>query len=328
VPRVTEYDVLVIGAGMAGLVAARELVAAGYSVRVVDKGRGTGGRLATRRSGAATFDHGAQFLLAHEPRFAAALEAWRSAGILEPWGMAEAASGGVRWRGAPSMTAIAKHLARDLDVLLGRRVIALRRAAAGWKADCEDGTAVAAGAIVITAPVPQALELLAASAIDLPAAQSRALGTLDYEPCLVGMVVLDGPSRVPPPGYIALEVGPLAWIADNHQKGISAVPALTLHATPAFSRAHWDDAREACGRQLVEAASPWLGSPVLECVVHAWRYARPLRRAERPFVVVDNDPPLLMAGDAFGGPDAEGAAMSGWAVARALQQLFAELRDR
>jgi hypothetical protein len=325
---VAEYDVLVIGAGMAGLVAARELVASGYSVRVVDKGRGMGGRLATRRSGAATFDHGAQFLLAHEPRFAAALEAWRSAGVLEPWGRADAASGGVRWRGAPSMTAIAKHLACDLDVLLGRRVIALRRTAAGWKADCEDGTAVAAGAVVITAPVPQALELLAASAIDLPAAQGRALGTLGYEPCLAAMVVLDGPSRVPPPGYIAPEHGPLAWIADNHQKGVSAVPALTLHATAAFSRAHWDDPREASGRQLVEAAGPWLGSSVLECVVHGWRYARPLRRAGQPFEVVGSDPPLLMAGDAFGGPDVEGAAVSGWAAARALEQLFAKLRNR
>jgi hypothetical protein len=325
---VAEYDVLVIGAGMAGLVAARELVAAGYSVRVVDKGRGMGGRLATRRSGAATFDHGAQFLLAHEPRFVAALEAWRSAGVLEPWGRAEAASGGVRWRGAPSMTAIAKHLARDLDVLLGRRVIALRRTAAGWTADCEDGTAVAAGAVVITAPVPQALELLAASAIDLPAARGRALGTLGYEPCLAAMVVLDGPSRVPPPGYIAPEYGPLAWIADNHQKGVSAVPALTLHATAAFSRAHWDDPREASGRQLVEAASPWLGSSVLECVVHGWRYARPLRRAGRLFEVVGSDPPLLMGGDAFGGPDVEGAAVSGWAAAHELEQRFAKLRNR
>ena len=53
-------DVLVVGAGMAGLIAARELLRAGLSVLVLDKGRGVGGRLASRRIEGATFDHGAQ----------------------------------------------------------------------------------------------------------------------------------------------------------------------------------------------------------------------------------------------------------------------------
>ena len=50
-------DVLIIGAGMAGLTAARALVEAGCRVRVVDKGKAPGGRLASRRMGGATFDH-------------------------------------------------------------------------------------------------------------------------------------------------------------------------------------------------------------------------------------------------------------------------------
>ena len=51
-------DVLIIGAGLAGLSAANELQLAGYRVLVVDKGRGLGGRLAGRRIGGATFiDH-------------------------------------------------------------------------------------------------------------------------------------------------------------------------------------------------------------------------------------------------------------------------------
>jgi renalase len=53
-------DVLIVGAGIAGLAAATDLHAAGRTVLVVDKGRGVGGRLASRRIGAATFDHGAQ----------------------------------------------------------------------------------------------------------------------------------------------------------------------------------------------------------------------------------------------------------------------------
>ena len=45
---------IVIGAGIAGLLAARQLAEAGRDVTVLDKGRGVGGRLATRRIGEAT----------------------------------------------------------------------------------------------------------------------------------------------------------------------------------------------------------------------------------------------------------------------------------
>jgi predicted NAD/FAD-dependent oxidoreductase len=52
-------DVLIIGAGMSGTAAA-ELSRAGRKLLVVDKGRGVGGRMASRRIGEAVFDHGAQ----------------------------------------------------------------------------------------------------------------------------------------------------------------------------------------------------------------------------------------------------------------------------
>ncbi|MEK9837584.1 MAG: FAD-dependent oxidoreductase, partial [Ilumatobacter sp.] len=56
-----DTDVLVIGAGLAGLAAARRMTAAGLTVRLLDKGRSVGGRLATRRMSGAVVDHGAQF---------------------------------------------------------------------------------------------------------------------------------------------------------------------------------------------------------------------------------------------------------------------------
>ncbi|MEY3368848.1 MAG: hypothetical protein RI973_2003, partial [Bacteroidota bacterium] len=39
-----DHDVLIIGAGIAGLSAARRLHTAGWQVAVFDKGRGPGGR--------------------------------------------------------------------------------------------------------------------------------------------------------------------------------------------------------------------------------------------------------------------------------------------
>ena len=55
-------DLVVIGAGMAGLTVARGAVEAGLAVQMIDKGRGLGGRLATRRAeGGLRFDHGAHY---------------------------------------------------------------------------------------------------------------------------------------------------------------------------------------------------------------------------------------------------------------------------
>ena len=66
-------DVLVIGAGMTGIACARQLQVAGLDVVLLDKGRGIGGRMATRRVelGGQTirFDHGAQYITARSADF-------------------------------------------------------------------------------------------------------------------------------------------------------------------------------------------------------------------------------------------------------------------
>ena len=62
----------------------------------------------------------------------------------------------------------------------------------------------------------------------------------DYDRTLALLAVLDRPSAVPPPGGVQ-GVAPFTFVGDNQAKGISDVPALTLHADPAWSAAHWDD---------------------------------------------------------------------------------------
>ena len=62
-----QVRVAVIGGGITGLTCARALADAGHAVTVFDKGRGVGGRLATRRTDdGLRFDHGAQVLPATE----------------------------------------------------------------------------------------------------------------------------------------------------------------------------------------------------------------------------------------------------------------------
>jgi predicted NAD/FAD-dependent oxidoreductase len=315
-------EILIVGAGMAGLTAAADLQQAGHTVLVIDKGRGVGGRLASRRIGQATFDHGAQFITARDPHFAAAITEWLTLGVVAEWyrSPAESAASHPRWRGKPGMTAVAKHLARDLPVLLEKRIVSLRRHPAGWVGAFENGEAIFAKAAILTAPVPQSLALLDLGEFDLSGATKARLESIDYERCLAVMAVLEKPTRIPPPGTLSPNEGPIALIVDNQMKGISATPAVTLHATPAFSLEHWDRDRQESGRQLLQAAEAWLGSDVTEFQVHGWRYSKPIHVKESPCLVLCEAPGLVLAGDAFGGPRVEGAALSGWSAAAVLKQ--------
>jgi predicted NAD/FAD-dependent oxidoreductase len=63
-------DILIVGAGLAGLLAATDLQASGFHPLVVDKGRGVGGRLASRRIGPATLDSSASAQMVSMASFA------------------------------------------------------------------------------------------------------------------------------------------------------------------------------------------------------------------------------------------------------------------
>ena len=78
-------DVLIIGAGISGLTCAASLRAAGLSPKVIEKSRGIGGRMATRRAGALSFDHGAQFLTAKSEPFRQEVARITAAGAAAEW---------------------------------------------------------------------------------------------------------------------------------------------------------------------------------------------------------------------------------------------------
>ncbi len=315
-------DILIIGAGLAGLSAANDLQQAGHSVLVIDKGRGLGGRLAGRRIGEATFDHGAQFMTAREPRFKAAVARWIKAGVAEEWYSSYPGqpNGHPRYRGVPTMTAIAKYLATDIQVMRNIRVETITPQQTQWLAELDNGETVTANKLLITSPVPQTLDLL--TDIAVPTDKQARLDRIEYESCLAVMAILDGPTAIEAPGAIALDDGPIAWISDNLQKGVSKIPAVTIHGSGEFSAKHFEEDRMATGQQLIEAAEQYIGSAqVTEYQVHGWRYSKPTIVDGAPCMLLSEEtdlPPLVLAGDAFAGPRFEGAVQSGWAAAKRL----------
>ncbi|MFM9025191.1 MAG: NAD(P)/FAD-dependent oxidoreductase [Planctomycetaceae bacterium] len=342
-------EVVVVGAGIAGLCAAGELVRAGRRVLVVEKSRGIGGRMATRRIGGAICDHGAQFFTVRGRAFGGIVADAHAAGAVETWctgfgrsgslgGDVEAAADGhARWRGARGMTDLPKWLLERLAadghgepclVTTNAQVtsIATRadRVVVAIESDGRSAT-IEAAAAVVTAPVPQALDLFAAGAATIDPEARALLAGVAYDPCFALMLVLDRPSRVPAPGAVQFVTeggGPLAWLADNMQKGISPVPALTVHASGGFSRAHFDTPPDEVAAMLVEAVRPWLdGDPattIVERKLHRWKFALPTTILDSPLVAASLSPPLVCCGDAFAGPRVEGAASSGLAAGRWL----------
>ena len=142
---------------------------------------------------------------------------------------------------------------------------------------------------------------------------------IEYDPCLALLAVFDGASHIPAPGGLRFSEGPIAWMADNHQKGISPdAHTVTIHATPDYSRQHWRSNAIVVAQKLLEAAALWLHPEVLDLQIHRWRYSQPVTKCPEQALFLPGPPPLVFAGDAFGGPRVEGAALSGYAAAQTL----------
>jgi renalase len=336
-----QVDVVIVGAGLSGLLAANGLGAQGIRTVVVDKGRSVGGRLATRRFGEpaarARADHGAQFFTVRSPDFAEVVHEWRRAGIVETWchGFGGASGDGhPRYRAVSGMNTIAKYLASTVDVETGvtvqavtrRQVLASRE---GWMVSSTDGRQWLAASIILTAPVPQSLALIDAGGVQLPDQLRSALDAVTYARCLALLVQLDAPSAVPEPGGVQLSPAEdpfFSFVADNLRKGVSDVSTLTLHVHDEPSVQMWDADRHDTAQVLLRAATRWIGNArVIESQVHGWKFARPLVGHPALCAVADVSGAdvsgagrVVFAGDAFGGAKVEGAALSGLAAVEAV----------
>lgn len=315
------YQSIIIGAGIAGLLAAEQLQRHGRKVIVVEKSHGVGGRMASRRIGDALFDHGAQFITARDAAFRRFLKQMEKLDLISPWFGAAKADEHThpRWRGKPAMTAIAKHLSRNLEIKLEAKAEKIWVQDNIWQVKLDDLTTLQAETLLLTPPVPQSLELIDYSDLNISDESRMILAKLSYDRCLAVLVRIASPSNIPQPGFLRKPSDSIYWLSDNQLKGISPSPALTIHATTDFSLRNWSEDRRAIGEKLIEEARRYMQMKVLDFQVHGWKFARPQHVRESRSHLLYWDPLLLIAGDAFGGPRVEGAALSGWDAARKLE---------
>lgn len=325
-------DVLIVGAGLAGLMAARVLEARGVSVTIFDKSSSVGGRMATRRIGPGLADHGAQFFTVRTPEFQELVDQWMDDDLVYVWsnGFSDGSLAPVSYDGHPrhavrgGMNALMKYLARDLrDVRTNMQIVTATCDDTGWILQDQDGELYLGQSLIMTPPIPQTLKILDEGATLLPREDMDVLERIEYLPSLTVMFWVEGRVTLPQPGAVQRRDSSshIVWIADNAQKGISPeATIITMQASEAYSSQMWTASDERILKAFQTNLQIYLGqkAEIKEAQVKRWRYARPASTYDQRCFVADNTPSLILAGDAFGGPRVEGAVLSGLMAGQAM----------
>jgi len=280
---------------------------------VLEKGRGLGGRLATRRTDHGSFDHGAQYVTARDSGFAAYLGRAEAAASAAPW--EQLGVDRTWWVGSPGMSKLVAPLAEGLDIRRSCRVETVQRSGDGWCVIGEGGVKFEADRLAVAIPAPQAATLLR----DV----TPLAGGLDgvrYAPCWTLMLSLAEPLEQAPRVYRVSD-GPCAWIAcDSTKPGRGGEDEnWVIQAGPGWSKTHLEEPADTVSGLLHDAFVSWAGAlPLIKASqVHRWRYARVLKALETP-CLWDGETGIGLAGDWCLGPRVEAAFMSGRALAERM----------
>ena len=306
--------IAIVGAGMAGMSCGQRLSRLGHEVRLFDKGRGPGGRMATRRmeDGGTTlhFDHGAQYFTARDPRFVEQVAHWEASGVAARW----AAAGDDAWVGTPAMNAPLKAMAGELGVQFGTRIEQLVRDGEGWQIDGEGAPDARFDAVLVAVPAEQAGPLLQPHA---PAMATLADQTAS-DPCWTLMAGFEAPLALVQDTL--RQRGPIGWAARNNAKpGRASEECWVVQASPEWSRAHLEDNAETVAAALLAALAEANGGPLprqLGATAHRWRFARSGTAGEE--ALWDAEQRIGVCGDWLIGPRVEAAYMSGLLLAEAV----------
>jgi predicted NAD/FAD-dependent oxidoreductase len=311
------WDVIVIGAGAAGLGAAGLLRSRGIKVCIVDAAPRLGGRTATRREGSAVFDYGAQFIRATSEEEAAMARRWASLDLLEEWTdhldhPADGTVDGPIYVGTGGMDNLMRGLASGLTIASRTCITDIIPMTAGWLLRDANRRIWKTRGVIVTAPVPHALMMLENIRHRLDPRLLERLEGVYYHPGLTVLAEYGSATTLPGPGGLWPIDGPVSWIADNWAKGVSPVRgSVTVQATPTYTETHIDDSDERIARDLLGACTEWLTDNEPTVRVHRWPYAYPTPTSNHSCLLTGIVGPLAIAGDAFGGGTVMGAFNSG-----------------
>lgn len=301
---------------MAGLSCAAALGSIGHRVTLIDKSRGPGGRMSTRRVetplGQVSFDHGAQYFTARDPGFRQQVADWAAIGAAAPWAVA----GADAWVGTPGMNAVIKALADGRDVRWNTAAKGIARQDGYWLVDTDAGLLEPFNALVLALPAEQAQPLLALHDSDMAGAALAARSL----PCWTAMFTFA--ERLPFERDYLRDCGAIGWAARNSAKpGRGGPEAWVVQGSADWSAANLEcEAPEVSTRLLTELARA-IGAdlpPPVAASAHRWRYAQSAVLGRGALW----NPALALGvcGDWLLGPRVECAWLSGQQLARSMAE--------
>jgi renalase len=329
-------DIAVIGAGMAGLVCAQQLTQAGYSVLVVEKSRGLGGRLATRRLYGTWADHGACYLKPQGELCQNLVQLLCDRHILKDWTDNTQLNSTPRYIAPEGMSAIAKFLAQGLEVWKNQRVIAINPTPENsWSLTLESGDAeLIVKAVVLAIPAPQALMLLSPLGENVLGKEFLDnLSSVEFAPCISAMAGYPANSQLLPhwQDQKLTNDAVLGWIGlDSSKRLHPQQPVFVFQSNANFAQLHLDSPDlQPVGQEMLQKAAQnlklsWLETPEW-MQVHRWRYAFPSVPWENTVLSTVTPLPLVCCGDWCGGHLAEDAMISGIAASGEINNYLRQL---
>ena len=319
-------DAIIVGAGVAGLTAARDLSGAGWQVLVLEKSRGLGGRAATRTAQGNRIDHGAQYVTTRSEAFSAQVESWLEQNEVQVWqrgfhllnnnGLQAPHEGHPRYIFPDGMNTIGKLLAKGLNVRRETRVLSVTPSQAGWTLKTSTDETFESRHVLISAPAEQAQALCQ---FDLEPSVKEALESVVMQPCFALMAGF--PKELEPDWLgltIELEDHPFAWVAlDSSKRDKPTDTVIVMHSSHSFANRVFNEPMDTVKANMLQALKhiDKRFSTPLWTNMQRWRYAQVTQKLERTFLQQGS---LVFCGDWCGGNKLEAAYLSGLAAAQTL----------
>ena len=287
------WDVLVVGAGVSGLTAARQLTEQGAQVLVLDKSHRPGGRLATKNVGGLSLDSGCTQIRSADPEVSRVLTGWLGGQFVQTAdGQAE------EWSFPHSARDIAEQWAYGLKIQRTHVTHLVTNDSGGVGVVRHGfGEPIWGRSVVLTAPLPQAQAMIAYSDLVL----DYSLDEVSYAKKQVLLAAIDG-DGLDPDSHWSTDIIESVRLRPHHDGALG----IEAFATDSWSEATWEeDATISHGRLLLELGLLVGSARVLDSHVMRWRYAVTANPRPEPYWRHPDVPSIWLTGDGFGTPDGE-----------------------
>ena len=318
---------IIIGSGMTGITLASNLDPEKFEIQILDKGRGVGGRMASKtifvNNKEFRYDYGAQFFTVRSKEFGDQVSEWEMKKLVKVWCNGfENNDGHNRYMSTNGMRDLLGNISSGLKIQQNQKVAKIEYFDDYWRLGTNRAN-FESELLVITIPLPQCVELLKTIPTFDHHDSLDEIKKIEYKKCIALIMTMGSESNFDPPGAYQMMDQDWDFVSDNKIKGISPNTCVTAHASNALSERLWNDDEAKIKDQLVDKIKNRFNIKPEHSFLHKWFYAQSKKNLEGYFrKIASYDNRLFLAGEVFGGSKIEGAYLSGYHLAKYMNNQY------